>query len=213
MSTKRFLPPTALLTGCLLAAACGATREPTSAVADFSPGTSPEYAVYAAVLDSLFARGNVRPRYVLSDSTVVVPIPASAEWPIALRTDKFGPLLADAVNATLPSFRTRSAERVALRAADLRPRGSVELVSATDLLALRGTGGGPREFWRSFYARFPGAAGSIAVSRVGFDDQGTHALLYVSHGCGALCADGGFVLVERRGERWVVLKYLVTWVS
>jgi len=202
----------ALVTACALATACGSVLEPTRPATDVSPGTSPEYAVYAAVLDSLFARDVAHPRYVLSDSTFVLRADTTDDW-ASVAARWFGPLFAHAATATLPSFRAQGTQRIALRAADIHTLGTVELVSDPELRTIFVRNARPDFGWQSFYERYPGAAGQIRLSRVGLDEQGTHALVYVNHSCGGLCGDGGMVLLERRGDRWVVLKYAVMWVS
>jgi len=195
MRSMRAARLNALAAICALAAGCRAAQEPTRPAAGAAPVASPEYAVYSAVLDSLYGRGAARPRYVLSDSTVHVRPTMDAAQESAFVRRAFGPLLAAAAAAALPDFRVRSAERVALRAAGFRTRGSVELVSARDLGAVRG------------------GTSHISLSRAGFDPDGGRALVYVSRVCGSLCGDGVYVLLERRGARWVVLKYVVVWES
>jgi hypothetical protein len=63
-----------------------------------------------------------------------------------------------------------------------------------------------RNGWRDFERRNALAPGSVAVSRIGFDPSGSQALLYVNFVCGSLCGSGRFVLLERDGGPWRVVK-------
>jgi hypothetical protein len=63
-----------------------------------------------------------------------------------------------------------------------------------------------RNGWRDFERRNALAPGSVAVSRIGFDPSGSQALLYVNFVCGSLCGSGRFVLLERSGGTWRVVK-------
>jgi len=67
--------------------------------------------------------------------------------------------------------------------------------------------------WPAFYKRFPGSTGVLGFSRVGFSADGAQALFYVSNSCGGLCGGGSFVVMEKRGGRWVIEKEIEMWVS
>jgi len=60
--------------------------------------------------------------------------------------------------------------------------------------------------WRAFERRHTLAPGVISVSRIGFDRSASQALLYVSFICGSLCGSDSFVLLERDGATWRVVK-------
>ena len=63
-----------------------------------------------------------------------------------------------------------------------------------------------RNGWRDFERRNALAPGTVSVSRIGFDPTGSQALLYVDFVCGSLCGSGSFVLLERSGSTWRVVK-------
>lgn len=65
----------------------------------------------------------------------------------------------------------------------------------------------------SFERMFPGAAGIISFSPVGFSPSLDQAIVSVSFVCGGLCGTGWrYILVKRRGN-WEVAVKRVTWVS
>lgn len=66
--------------------------------------------------------------------------------------------------------------------------------------------------WKRWEALFPNAAGYFALSNVGFNADGTQALLYVEHVCG-LCGHGGYILMRKANGRWSVEAEAGTWVS
>jgi hypothetical protein len=191
-------------------------REAWNPIAPASPAESPDYAVYDAVLDGLFGNetsGQPLPRYVLSDSTMIGPVLDENNVRTFLQR-QFGPLLTPLFDATSAEYTSQSSIRVPLDARAFHPHGAIELVSRGTLDALTATGApNPSAYWHAFYGRYPGSKGHIQFSRPGYDASGTHALLAYAHLCGGLCGDWGFVLLERRGDRWVILRRILTGVA
>jgi hypothetical protein len=73
--------------------------------------------------------------------------------------------------------------------------------------------GNPGDYWKAFYDRYPGARGIIEFKKVAIDPTGKFALLDYGHGCGYLCGDYGYVLLENRGGKWIILQRIVhTWI-
>ncbi|MDQ6634301.1 MAG: hypothetical protein M3Z10_06020 [Gemmatimonadota bacterium] len=207
----------ALVLGAATAAlGCSGLNDPTGPTASLGPEQSPDYAVYDALLDGLaghYLMGGATPYYIIADSTIVAA-GGMDDIPSPYLEREFGPLLVPIVKAAQPDYRERSQSRVALDARAFHARGRVELVSNAALATLDQTSApNPHTYWRAFYERFPGSTGSMSFSRPGYDASRTHALLYYSHGCGDLCGDGGYVLLERRDGKWAVLRRVVTWMS
>jgi hypothetical protein len=67
--------------------------------------------------------------------------------------------------------------------------------------------------WPKYYKEYPGAQGHLALSRVGFSPDGKQALLYVSNSCGGKCATGSYVVMEKQGTTWKVVKEIFMWMS
>jgi hypothetical protein len=202
-----------LVSVCLLA--CTGVREPTAPGPPATPAESPDYAVYDAVLDGLasaYVPSGEQPYYVVIDATVIGR-QDTAFLSAPSHERSFGPLLAPHVAATLADYLERGQSRARLDAHAFKARGRVELVTPEALAALVTSPAGPNEYWRAFYARFPGSTGSISFSRPGYDATRNHALLHYGHRCGGRCGDGGYVLLERRDDKWVVLRRVVTWMS
>ena len=63
------------------------------------------------------------------------------------------------------------------------------------------------EDWvEEFTRRFPGAWGFITLSKVGFDDRHTEALVQVHFLCGVSCASDEILFLKKTGSRWVVIE-------
>jgi hypothetical protein len=67
--------------------------------------------------------------------------------------------------------------------------------------------------WKSFYAKYPGAGGIMAFSRVGFNEKRDQALLYSTISCGWLCGTGHYFLLKKESGQWVLLKSHMAWIS
>lgn len=69
------------------------------------------------------------------------------------------------------------------------------------------------EYWRAFYQLFPGSIGVTTFSRVGFSPDLRQALVIVDHGCGSLCGSGRIILLQNENGRWRIVVEQSTWVS
>jgi hypothetical protein len=67
--------------------------------------------------------------------------------------------------------------------------------------------------WPQYYKRYPGAQGFLTLSRVGFSPGGEQAMFYVTNHCGGKCATGSFVVEQRRGAKWEIVKEVIFWIS
>jgi hypothetical protein len=67
--------------------------------------------------------------------------------------------------------------------------------------------------WPEYYKQYPGAQGYLALSRVGFSPDGKQALFYASNRCGGKCATGSYVVMEKHGSAWRILKEVFVWMS
>jgi hypothetical protein len=72
----------------------------------------------------------------------------------------------------------------------------------------------PQQGWSEFFTRYAGAPGIVRVSRAGFDDSLSHALVYIEHQCGAECGAGRLVhLVRETDGGWRVQDGAVVWMT
>ena len=67
--------------------------------------------------------------------------------------------------------------------------------------------------WPEYYRQYPGAQGYMWLSRVGFSPDGEQSLFYVSNSCGGLCATLSYVVMQKHGSVWTVVKEVVILVS
>jgi hypothetical protein len=67
--------------------------------------------------------------------------------------------------------------------------------------------------WGEFYMQFPDSGGLIALSRAGLDSSGNQAIVYMAHSCGGLCGSGHYMLLVKNGQRWIVQKKFMAWIS
>jgi hypothetical protein len=146
-----------------------------------------EYTVYRAALDSLLMRADTAP-VVIGANTIGGNVPAIEK----LRNDR-------TLSAELRAdFVERNAAQVPLENQFGLP-GGVTLIAGAELDTLFDEDGGG---WKAFFRRFPGSAGVVGLSRVGFTADSSLALVYIERGCGPDCGGGFRVVLERDGERW-----------
>jgi hypothetical protein len=67
--------------------------------------------------------------------------------------------------------------------------------------------------WPEYYKQYPAAQGYLALSRVGFRADGKQALLYARNMCGGKCATGSYVVMEKHGSMWKMVKEVFIWMS
>lgn len=68
-------------------------------------------------------------------------------------------------------------------------------------------------WWEDYYKKYPGAQGFLTLSRVGFNPHGDQALFYAGNGCGGKCGTGSYVVMERIGSNWKMLKEIISWMA
>jgi hypothetical protein len=64
--------------------------------------------------------------------------------------------------------------------------------------------------WESFYKRRPNSGGWIGLSPVGFNADKTVAVVFMTHACGSLCGGGDFYVLQKKGGKWIPLKWVGT---
>jgi hypothetical protein len=58
--------------------------------------------------------------------------------------------------------------------------------------------------WHAFHVAYPKASGVVTLSRVGFDPKFSQALVSYGFDCGGLCGEGFYVVLEQKGDVWVM---------
>lgn len=168
------------------------------------------YAIHTVVLNSLFLgierAGSAPARFVISDSTIGMPVVTESDldWVRA----KFRVAHATQFDAVEQAMGTEAPGRIGLEVSRFRTGAPVELVSRADLASLVRP-----NFWDAFYARYPGARGHITLGTPLIDGTGKYALMRYGHGCGWLCGDYGYILLEKTTAGWIVLQRVITVMS
>ena len=110
--------------------------------------------------------------------------------------------------ATITSFHRANAEQTAIAA-------HFDLPLQYQLLSAEKIGSILKDVssWMDYYKQYQGAQGYLALSRVGFSSDGKQALLYASNRCGGKCATGSYVVMEKHGSAWKVVKEIFMWMS
>ncbi|MDQ3220722.1 MAG: hypothetical protein M3Q26_08250 [Acidobacteriota bacterium] len=69
------------------------------------------------------------------------------------------------------------------------------------------------EGWKKFHDTFPGSAGYIMLSNIGFDRSRKQALVYFVHWCGYVCGSGHYILLDKVEKQWRVAAIGGIWIS
>lgn len=111
-------------------------------------------------------------------------------------------------------------------------RGYVEALNAMKSLAIPSRLlnlsqiGNRENFTLKYYSEFPSGykiwerenydfhfLGVLEISRIYFDNKKQFGLLYSSYSCGRLCGEGAIICIRKIGNKWIVEKKMLLWVS
>ena len=168
--------------------------------------------VYTAVLDLYFRDGSDQPRIIVMHDTAEYrrggpcPMQCPEAW---LHKSKIDP-------STELAFAKMSPKRPKMvpfgypvpiaylsydQANALRMEGAKILEAAH-----KPNGGSGEDLLAALSRRFPGTWGFITLSKVGFDDKHTEALVSVDFFCGISCRSEENLFLRKLGQRWVVIE-------
>lgn len=71
----------------------------------------------------------------------------------------------------------------------------------------------PSNWWDSFYQHYPDALGYFQLSRVGFDADRQHAVVYVENHQDGKWGSGYFWLLAKEQEKWLIKGSINVWIS
>jgi hypothetical protein len=110
---------------------------------------------------------------------------------------------------TIEAFRKANAGRAVIRPSFHIPidYGLVSSAQLESIFKKRG------DIWGKYYEQFPGSQGILTFARVGFNADGTQALLYWSNRCGGLCGGGGYVVLGKHNGQWLIVADIQQFVS
>ncbi len=89
----------------------------------------------------------------------------------------------------------------------------ITLLSQEELSQIFASSTGLPGGWKEFHTRYPKAGGTISVSMIGYDPSHTQALLMVGMQSAPLAGYGEFLLMEKVGGSWQVIKNVMAWIS
>jgi hypothetical protein len=176
----------------------------TKAVATPSPpAEAEEYAVYSAMIQSLYLDKAKLEQVVINDVTAVD------------HTDNLSETLSY-VSQNLPGvtddlmvdFTARNKQQQALKPLFNLPIKLV-FINKSELDEIFKDYKG----WDIFYARYPGSQGTMTLSRVGFNQGVDSALVYVGNQSDWLGGAGYYVLLNKENGQWFVRGQVMTWIS
>ncbi len=67
--------------------------------------------------------------------------------------------------------------------------------------------------WDEFYRRYPDSPGITTLSRVGFNQDGTEALVYMGSQFHYLAGAGNLVRLEKQDGEWKIVDKMMLWIS
>lgn len=67
--------------------------------------------------------------------------------------------------------------------------------------------------WASLGKTYPGVAGILSFSRVGFNSKRDQAFVYSAWSCQCTCGDGGYVLLTKQNGKWLIQEWGMGWIS
>jgi hypothetical protein len=161
--------------------------------------------VYRAALDLLYIDGDKKPSIIVMHDTAEhhgdgpCPIPCDRVWPHKSKID----------TTAILSFARASPKRPGIRVYGYSI--PIVLVSDDDFLRMRRDGRG--YFWTEFRRRYPEAWGYATLTKVGFNDRHTEALVQVGHWCGDTCGSKEILFLRRVGSRWTVVERIPAYVA
>jgi hypothetical protein len=180
---------------------------------DQSDISAEEYAIYAAVVDDMFAGDKVASDSKSKARTLVI-----ADWTVSntsaavVRGDE-GTLLKQRLSSisqeTIDDYMAKNAKSHQITTSfDLKVKYTLISKEKIDQIFRSVMSG-----WEEFYKQFPGSDGLISFSRAGLNSTGDQALVYMANGCGGLCGSGNYLLLVEKNGKWTIQKKFMAWVS
>ena len=156
-----------------------------------------DYAVYAALLNDLYGgKAIALEREVAGCTGIGSNKEGENAWQKSL--DGLSQKLPKLSAKTIADFKSRSR---LCRTLDAKFNASVTLLSKQERRAIF-AGKDTRKAWATFYKKFPGSAGYIIVSSIGFNEDRSQALVDLTNKCGDKCGAEQFVLLTKVNGEW-----------
>jgi hypothetical protein len=165
-----------------------------------------EAAVYAAVLDALFAKKMLFNKpvksIVLENTTRFDDFEGETIFAPDLNLK---PLSTELKPETIQNFTKQNAARAPITA----PAKTILKVDLLDGKEAQATAEFGR--WKKLYAAYPDSSGIVSLSKVGFDKTGTQALVYIANIYGEDAGKGTILFLQKTGQQWKIKEQVVNW--
>ncbi|MDC0936014.1 hypothetical protein OAS39_06985 [Pirellulales bacterium] len=115
----------------------------------------------------------------------------------------------DVSSSTIANFVSANAVQVDFPNHTKFTRGVViDFRNEIDAMLAQGRAGG-----NSYFDTYPRGQGLATISRVGFNDDGTEALLYFGAHAGGLAGSGYYLLLRVQDDKWTEIERVAAWIS
>ncbi len=181
------------------------TAAPTPARAD------EDVAVYAAVFADVFQATAETQIMIVDHTSIGVP---PGLWAVtSVKGQDTAKFMAKLAADTRADYQLKMKQSVSLPA-PCRIAPQCGVYNVVDLTGIVGMEKPKMEKgWKEFTKRYPKAPGIFVVSRIGFNQEHTEAVLYAAKACGNLCGDGQYVWLVKRDGAWVVAGQTTVWIA
>lgn len=180
-----------------------------------------EYTVYSAYITEAFTGSTGEDRVGSRASNIIIVNRTRSDMEDTHMEDENGkPVSWEEVNKylrkkaptlrrqTIESFRGVGAQSVLLHPSFQLPV-PYQLVDMKEIDAIFENKG----WWTDYYKKYPGSQGFLVLSRIGFSADRGQALFYASNSCGGKCGTGTYVVMQRAGREWKLMKEILMWIS
>jgi len=171
--------------------------------------TAAEYAVYSALLNEIKISPNdgKEVRLLVINDQTEGPIKSCfpeeiAKWNGRIKADELKPLFANLIEKNRGSKSLYRKFSVSNKYVLLNVENFSSIFKEKDF-----------EGWDDFYKKYPASSGYITFSRVGFNSDGTKAVIYRETVCGSLCGYGGYILLSKDNGAWKEIDGCGCWMS
>lgn len=175
-------------------------REAKIRTTDAPAVTDEEYKIYLAVL------GKDREMFVVRDKTGIDDTAKN------YRKSIINEALRELSDETYEDFKVKTEKQASLEK-KFPTRNNYTLISLEELKKSFAYVFDDDINWDKFYQTHPKSRGIYTFSRVGFNRNGSQALVFVTNWCRSLCGEGIFYLLEKENGEWKVVKNRMIWIS
>jgi hypothetical protein len=164
-----------------------------------------EYAVYSAVIESLYLTDEVEQIVLIEQTESGAETGGSVEEVTQYVQENFGSSI---LEETLADYLQKHEQPVQLEQQFVLPVEYV-LINEAEVDRLVDESGN----WQLFFEAYPTSTGVITLSPVGFNQAGDQALVYTGFRGDYGSGQGYYILLIKQDDRWRVDQMVVAWIS